>query len=87
MYAQNDNTAPPLWSSTARPTRATLLTRPRHPAHPHPVLGVHPAHPDHHPGHPAAGRAVAVRPLLGADVGGQHLGLDSGTCRRGRVCA
>lgn len=29
MYAQNDSTAPPLWSSTARPTRATLQTRPR----------------------------------------------------------
>jgi hypothetical protein len=29
MYAQIDNTAPPSWSSTARPTRATLRTRPR----------------------------------------------------------
>jgi hypothetical protein len=29
MYAQNDNTAPTSWSSTARPARATLRTRPR----------------------------------------------------------
>jgi hypothetical protein len=29
MYAQKDNTAPPSWPSTARPTRATLRTRPR----------------------------------------------------------
>ena len=29
MYAQNDNAAPSSWLSTARPTRATLRTRPR----------------------------------------------------------
>jgi hypothetical protein len=29
MYALRDNAAPPSWSSTARPTRATLRTRPR----------------------------------------------------------
>ena len=29
MYAQIDNTAPSSWSSTARPTRAILRTRPR----------------------------------------------------------
>jgi hypothetical protein len=29
MYAQKDSIAPPSWSSTARPTRATLRTRPR----------------------------------------------------------
>ena len=29
MYAQIDNPAPSSWSSTARPTRATLRTRPR----------------------------------------------------------
>ena len=29
MYAQNANTAPSAWSSAARPTRATLQTRPR----------------------------------------------------------
>ena len=29
MYAQKDNAAPLPWSSTARPTRATLRTRPR----------------------------------------------------------
>lgn len=29
MYAQNGNTAPSSWSSAARPTRATLRTRPR----------------------------------------------------------
>jgi hypothetical protein len=29
MYAQKDNTAPSSWSSAARPTRATLRTRPR----------------------------------------------------------
>ena len=29
MYALRDNTAPPSRSSTARPTRATLRTRPR----------------------------------------------------------
>jgi len=28
MYALHDNTAPPSWSSAARPTRATLRTRP-----------------------------------------------------------
>jgi hypothetical protein len=28
MYAQTENTAPSSWSSTARPTRATLRTRP-----------------------------------------------------------
>lgn len=28
MYAQNDTAAPPSWSSAARPTRATLRTRP-----------------------------------------------------------
>ena len=29
MYTQNDNAAPSLWSPAARPTRATLRTRPR----------------------------------------------------------
>jgi hypothetical protein len=29
MYTQNGNTAPTSWSSTARPTRAILRTRPR----------------------------------------------------------
>jgi hypothetical protein len=29
MYTQTETTAPPSWSSTARPTRATLRTRPR----------------------------------------------------------
>ena len=29
MYAQSVKTAPPSWSSAARPTRATLRTRPR----------------------------------------------------------
>jgi hypothetical protein len=29
MYTQNDRTAPSSWSSAARPTRATLRTRPR----------------------------------------------------------
>jgi hypothetical protein len=29
MYAQTDNTASSSWSSAARPTRATLRTRPR----------------------------------------------------------
>jgi hypothetical protein len=28
MYAQNDTTVPSAWSSAARPTRATLRTRP-----------------------------------------------------------
>lgn len=28
MYAPNDTAAPPSWSSAARPTRATLRTRP-----------------------------------------------------------
>jgi hypothetical protein len=28
MYALKDNTAPPSWSPAARPTRATLRTRP-----------------------------------------------------------
>jgi hypothetical protein len=29
MYAQKDSAAPSSWSSTGRPTRATLRTRPR----------------------------------------------------------
>ena len=29
MYTLNDNTTSPSWSSAARPTRATLRTRPR----------------------------------------------------------
>jgi hypothetical protein len=29
MYTQTDNAAPSSWSSAARPTRATLRTRPR----------------------------------------------------------
>ena len=87
MYAQNDNTTLSSRSSAARPTRATLRTRPR-------IQRTLIRSWEYI--QPVRVTVLAIRLLVvlwlvvlgaAADVGGPHLGLDSATCRRGRVGA